>query len=458
MSEIKHLSDDSLQLDQSVQPDSEQAAGLAIDYRRVLDAAKRYFWVIILYLIAGLSAATVYLVNATPIYRSVSRLKIEQRVMTPGPNGQSMDPIEDLRGSEMLQTIQLGFVSRALMERMVERLSLKTRGDFTKSTPIEGEVDDEAYIQYLMENTEVQLIQGTRLMTISFEHPDPHVAQEIVDAMVQEYKALESQQRLDSASVNLSYLIEESRTLKQNLTASEQKLVDYIKSEGNVSVEDNGVNIITARLVELNTRLGAATADRLKLESDSEQISKSRDDPKALLEISSVADLPEITSLRSQLNTLDGDISKVARKYKPGNPQLLQLQSQRESLQKALNAEVLRAPQTVDRTLQAAIQNQAALKRATEEAEKSVIDTKSLSIQAKALERQASVDNDAYMAMQKKYIEEVSQTRSQPVFIQVVDPASPAFKVKPKALQTLAIATFLSLLASCRHDFSAFKS
>jgi capsular exopolysaccharide synthesis family protein len=449
---------------QPVATEQTEAQGFSINYRHLFDVAKRYFWVIILYLIAGIAAATVYLINATPIYRSIARLKVEQRVMDATPTMTGMSDVEDLRGLEMLQTIQLGFVSRSLMQRMVQRLELKNRSDFTKATPLEGKIEDEEFIGYLMTNTKAELIQGTRLMTISFDHPDPHVAQEMVNALVREYVALEGEQRLAAASVNLSYLIEEKKTLEEKLRRSEEKLSDYTKKLGSVSVGGDGLNIIAAQLIELNTRLGAAKAERVRLQSDSEQILKYRNDPKALLEIASVSQLTQIQNLQSQLNTLDAELSKDERKYRSGNPQLEQLESQRKSLQDALDAELLRAPQTVDRTLQAAVQNEASLKKEVAEQEKKVIDTKSLSIQSKVLERQIDADNEAYQAVLKRLNEETSQARSQPVFIQVVDAASPAFKVKPKPIQVIAIALFLSMGAAAATIFllasldTSFKS
>lgn len=467
MSDIPHLPGDTLHAGgDAPAAGAQESSGFSIDYRRLLETAKRYFWVVILYLIAGLSAATVYLINATPIYQSLARLQVEQRVMAPNPTN-GMDPSEDLRGLEMLQTIQLGFVSRSLMQRMVERKGLKTRADFTKSTPLEGAVDEEAYVQYLLGNTRCELIQGTRLMTISFNHPDPHVAQEMVDALVQEYILLVREQRLGAASVNLSYLIEERKAREENLRRSEEKLAQYTRELGSVSIDGGdgaGMNIVAAQLVQLNERLGAAKGERAKLQSDSDQISKFRNDPKALLEIASISDLPVVTTLRGQLNGLDADISRTRQKYRTGNPQLMQLESQRASLQKAMEDEALRAPQTVDRTLQAAIQTEAALQNETDLLEKRVIKNKEMAIQSKVLERQISADTETYQAILKKYNEETSQATSQPVYIEVIDSASPAYKVKPNPIQVLAIASFISILLAAGSIFllansdTSFKS
>ncbi len=443
MSDLKHMTMDALSPEGDSPTAAEEQPTFAIDYRRLIETAKRYFWVAILYLIAGLSIATIYLVNATPIYQSAARLKIEQRVLAPGP-ASSFDPAEDLRGLEMLQTIQLGFVSRSLMQRMVDKLNLKNRPEFAKSTALEGEVESESYVQFLMGNTSCQLIQGTRLLTISFDHPDPQIAQEMVDALVREYVSLEGEQRLNASSVNLSFLIEERKALEDKLRRSEEELTEYTRKMKSISVGSD-LNIIAGQLVELSNRLGSAKADRIRLESDNEQVAKYRDNPKALMEISSVASLPEISSLKGQLNSLDGELSKLQRKAKADFPELIQLQSQRESLQKALDAEALRAPQTVDRSLQTAIQTEKSLQRETDAQEAKVIETKALSIQSKVLEREITADTEAYQLILRKLNEETSIARSQPVFVQVVDAASPAYKVRPRVLSVLAIAAAVSI-------------
>jgi capsular exopolysaccharide synthesis family protein len=421
--------------------------GFVIDYRRLWETTKKYLWLIILYVIAAVVAAVVYLSNATPIYKSVARVKVEQRVMDATPTVTGSNTEEDLRGLEMLQTIQLGFVSQSLMQRMTERMNLKNRPDFVKSTGLDLELSDGAISGYLFAHTKTDLITGTRLLTISFEHPDPHVAQEVVDTLIREYVALEGEQRLAAASVNLSYLLEEKKSLENKLENSRNELVLYTRKLGSVSV-DGEMNIIAGQLMELNTRLGTAKADRMRLANDNEEIEKVHDNPEELLQISSVAQLTEVTTLRSQLNALDADLSKARLKYKKDNPSLQQLESQRASLQDALNTELLRAPKVIARNYQSAIQNEDALQKATSEQEKKVIDIKADSIESDKLKGEIEADNVSYQAVLRKLNEETSQARSQAVFIQVVDPASPGFKVKPQPVQILAIAIFLAISIS----------
>lgn len=431
-------------------PDSNVSQGeespFSIDYRRLWAVTRKFSWLIVLYLIAGTVGAMVYLSNSIPIYRSFARLKIEQRVMDATPSF-SGGAIEDLRGLEMLQTIQLGFVSRSLMQRIVEKTAIKDREDFRRDTGLEGESSIESYVGFLLGNTKVELIQGTRLMTVSFDHPDPQVATEMVDTFVREYIALEGEQRLASASVNLSYLLQEKKSLEEKLRTSEEQLSTYTRQLGSVSV-DSELNIIAGQLIELNSRLTTAKAERLRLESDFEQIAAVRENPDRLLEISSISQLPEIVSLRNQVNALDAELSKLQSRYGTNNPLIMQLRDQRKTLNDTLQSEALRAPQTIELSLRAAKQNELSLERETQAQEQKVIQTKDLAIQSKVLERMIEADKVSFQAVLQKLNEETSQARSQPIFIQVVDPASPAFRVKPKPVQIMAIGIFLALAVS----------
>ena len=422
----------------------EDSEGVSIDFGRILAALKKYFWVVLLFLIAGAIAAVTYLNIATPIYQSNSIIKVEQRVMDAAPTSAlATNSYEDLRALEMLGTIQRGFLSRTLMERVAEKLDLANRPEFLPDTPAD-ERSIGACVGRLMGNTKADVITGTRLIQVAFDHPNQELATEVTAALVREYVALDGAQRLESAGTNISYLMSEKTRLEANLRESEQKLSEYSQKLDSVSV-DSELNIIAEQLKELNSRLTVTMADRLKLESDFEQVQLARDDPQQLLQISSVAQLPEIQSLRAQLNELDAQVSALSQRYGSKNPALLELLSQREALQQSLFAEALRAPRTLEITLRAALQNEQSLERETKAQEKKTLNVKSLAIQSSVLERQIEADQMAFQAVLQRLNAESSQARSQPIFIQVIDAASAAYKIKPKPLTVIALAAVASI-------------
>ncbi len=427
-------------------PDYEADEGISIDFGRILATLRKYFWVVLLFLIAGGIAAVTYLNVATPIYQSYALLKVEQRVLDAAPTlgfGTTAG-MEDLRSLEMLGTIQRGFLSRSLMGRVVQKLDLVDRPEFFRpGTPAEDRTEDDA-IEILMDDVGADVVRGTRLLNVTFDHPNEGLAQEVVATLVREYIALDGEQRLNSAGANLAYLMNEKDRLEANLRDSEQKLAEYSQKLDSVSV-DSELNIIAGQLIELNSRLTVTKADRLKLESDFEQVKSARDDPQALLQIASVAQLPEIQSLRSQLNELEAQISALKQRYGSRNPALIEPSSQQAALQEALYAEALRAPRSLELTLRAALQNEASLERETKAQEKKTLNVKDLAIQSSMLERTIEANRMAYQAVLERLSSESSQARSQPVFLQTVDPASPAYQIKPRVLVVVALAAFGSL-------------
>ncbi len=431
----------------------DEEEGISIDFGRILGALRKYFWVVLLFLVAGAIAAVTYLNVATPIYQSNVLIKIEQRVQDASPlAGATTSAVEDLRAMEMLGTIQRGFLSRTLMERVAEKLNLVDRPEFLgEDVPAEDRTEA-ACVGLLLENTEATVVRGTRLIQVTFDHPNEDLATEVAGALVRDYVALDGEQRLRSAGSNISYLINEKDALESKLRESEQELAQYSQSLDSVSV-DSELNIIADQLRELNSRLTVAKADRLKLESDFEQVQNVRDDPAALVQISSVAQLPEIQSLRTQLNDLDAQISAQRKRYGARNPAIIELETQRNSLREALQAEALRAPRTLEISLRAARQNETSLERETKAQEKKTLNVKKLAIQSSVLERQIEADKLAFQAVLQRLSAESSQARSPTVFVQTVDAASPAYRVKPKPLIVIALATVGSLALSAATIF-----
>ena len=447
--------------------------GSAIDFSRYLGALRKYFWIILLFLVIGVIGAIAYLNVATPIYESVAVLKVEQRMVSEAPimSGTGMATgaaMEDLRTLEMLGTIQTGFLSRSLMQQVADKLDLAKRADFLPKEVPADEKEEKLY-KYLTKHTKATVVRGTRLIQLSFDHPNPDIATSVVGALIREYIELDIDQRLKAASGSLDYLQRERERIEKQLRESEQKLSEYTAKLGSISVSSAAnpaaqMNIVGEQLRELNSRLALAKADRLKLAADYQQIEQVRNDPDALLQVQSITALPEVQEVRAKLSDLDGEIEKTRQRYGPRNPQLTELMSQRKGLNEALRAQALRSPQSVEIALKAAIQNQNSLEKETKTQEHKTIEMQGMAIQASVLQRQIDADKIAFEAVLQRYNEEQSMARAQPVFLQIQDPPSPGFQVYPKPLLVSLIAMFLALGAGCATVFilalldTSFKS
>jgi len=436
--------------------------GFSIDFTRILDAIKKHFWIILLFLTAGTVGAIAFLNIATPIYQSVAVVKVEQRIKDASPTMTVDGGYEDLRSLEMLGTIQRGFLSRSLLLRVADKLKLTERPGFIPANTPPADKEQET-IEALAKHIDAQVIRGTRLIQVSFENPSPELATEVVDAVLREYIALDGEQRLRAASGSLTYLESERKRLEDKLRETQMKLSEYTKKLGSISV-DSEMNIIAEQLRELNARLTVAKAERLKLEADFAQIQEVKDDPQALLQIASVAELPEVQEVKVRLNEIDGELARARQRYGSEAPQIAELVSQREGVEESLYATALRAPRTVEVALRAAIQNEKSLERETQAQEKKTIEVKDLAIQAQVLQREIETDQAAFQITLQRLNEEMAEARSQPIFIQTVDPPSPGIQVKPRPLLVVAVALFLALGGSAATIFllaildTSFKS
>ncbi len=408
-----------------------QETGPAFDINRLIQTAKKFYWLPIVGLAGGLVLALISVKRAVPIYSSTAEIKVERRAPTQaislGGNGAAQEGATTL---EDLKTIEHSFLNPMLMRRVIARMNLLHRDNFIGRGVAAKDVNEGMLVGFLMAHSSIKLVPDTRLLDISFSHWDPAVAQEVANALVEQGIDYDRDQRIAAVSANVRYLEEEAKKLELNLRESESKLNEYTRKLGSVSI-DQELNIVADQLRELNSQYIAAKSRRLQLEADYEQIQKFPDDAEQLLAVESIRSVPAIMTLQETVSNLRGEIAKTAPRYPPGNPIMRQLRAQLAESQSALEREALRSQSTLKVALGGAKANEESLAKAREEQEQKVIQVKEESIQSQVLQRQIDADRYAYEAALKRLTEELSQARSQPVLLQIVDPAGGAWKVSP---------------------------
>src|SRR3984957_13706300 len=113
----------------------------------------------------------------------------------------------------------------------------------------------------------VQIIPNSRLVPISYTHPDPRLATEIVNALIRTFIEENFRTKYESVTQASEWLSTELADLQLKVQTSEEKLVRYQKERGMLGVDEKQ-NIVTAKLDELNKELTAAQTDRIQKESN----------------------------------------------------------------------------------------------------------------------------------------------------------------------------------------------
>ena len=143
--------------------------------------------------------------------------------------------------------------------------------------------------------------RGTRLIDLFVTNRDPVMAQRLAEAVGREYIRNSIERRATFSQESLRYLVEEEERLKVNLQKSEAAVAEYkaktpdalqlgggTVSTGSQAGSGAGAGgqrggIVEDKLQDLNNKLTAAKADRIRLEGELEQIKQTGRNVEALL-------------------------------------------------------------------------------------------------------------------------------------------------------------------------------
>jgi len=435
-----------------IHPDSEdefsQSGGASVfDPWTYLAAVKRFWWIPAICVAVGLSAGFLIVKLSQPEFVSTAEIKIERRAASSAISlsGGGSVGWEGATAPEDLKTIEKSFISPMLIERVVAGIR---EGGFEAlmlgGSPATS-LRDDVMAGWLMKGSGVALIPETRLIQISFTNTDPLMAQKVTNLIMTQGIQYDLDQRIAATGSNVRYLREEVKKLEENLRTSEEKLNSYTRTLGNVSI-DSDLNIVATQLRELNTRSTIAKADRLRIESDYAQIQSCLGDPAKLMKIETIQKMPSITSLAAQVAEVQSKIGKLSLRYRDSNPFMMQARSELKELEAALQNEIIQAPKSIEAALAGAKRAEENILREQALQEEKVIQVRDLAVPSRVLQRQIDADRLAYEAALKRLSEELSQARSQPVLLQVVNPAGYGVPSGSGSIKLLGMAFFFSFL------------
>src|SRR5437763_14419198 len=167
------------------------------------------------------------------------------------------------------------------------------------------------------------ILRGTHLLTLYEKHRDPAMAQRISEAVGREYIRNSIERRASLSEEALRYLLEEEERLKTNLQKSEAAVADY-KAKNPDALQLGGGTAATGsqtgsgagsggprgglvedKLQDLNNKVTASKADRIRLEGELEQIRQSGDNIEALLQVPSISASGMVTEARRTVRQIE---------------------------------------------------------------------------------------------------------------------------------------------------------
>jgi capsular exopolysaccharide synthesis family protein len=397
---------------------------ITIDFRGMFFALRERLLLIAVCCAVGLLGAVTYLIKTPKSY-------VAQCIVQVDDAKQQVVKIEDVTAenldkTETLRTIERTLGSRPVVERLVRdpalHLTAETLGLPPRSTPyIESDI-----AETLMSRIAIELVRGTRLISVTVQNKDAATAANIANGVVREYRNQLLDSRHTASSDAHAFLVQESERLKEKLEKSERALQAYKEKSQSVSLEGSQ-NIIVEKLKELNARVTEASALRVQMEADAAQV-KELHSGKAedLLTIPRIAEAPEVVEQRKQVADMEATVASLNERYLEKHPKLIQAKSQLAELQTGLDRAIHEAAQRIVSKAQTAEESERQLRDALSEQETKALELNKMAIPYNVLAREVDSDRALYESVLTRLKETDVAESVDPNVIEIVEPALPS--------------------------------
>jgi succinoglycan biosynthesis transport protein ExoP len=413
-------------------------------------------WIVLATFAIVFTLCAIATLSETRLYQATSKVAIFPEVPNVLGFKDSEDFSQDFEVEATLETQVAILRSDALALKVIEAMRLSQDPRFTTvkaepdpAMPGASMEPDPAQIPALIAGfhggLSVQLIPSTRLIQVSYTHPDPRFATDVTNALVRTFIEENFRTKYASASQTSDWLQKELDDLQAKVQTSEEKLVRYQKDHGIVGVDEKQ-NTVTEKLVELNKELTEAETDRIEKEADYKLALTG--DPELFAKTSandrSGAEL--IDRLREKESDLETQYAMATTEFGTGYPKVTELSNQLKQVRAAIEGEKTRIKEKMRDAYLTALQRENLLEAAFNQQKLEENKLNESAIEYTVLKRDAEANRQLYQDLLQRLKEAGVSAGLRSSNIRIVDIARvPMQPVSPNVHRSLVLGFLLGL-------------
>jgi polysaccharide biosynthesis transport protein len=316
-----------------------------------------------------------------PRYEASETVQIEKEGSGPLgldlQSGQGIAPLDSLDYNTTLQTQADVLTSDALALRTIEDLNLEKTYNFRPTfNPLNwvlsfispsGTPDPKGValrdapqrraraIRIFSKHLKVKPLDGTRLIMVSYTDPDPKLSAAVVTHLVEGFKEYNFQIRFAATSQASGWLSNELAAVKKSAEDSQARVAQLQQDAQVFTTGDNdptgkvmATSVVLTRLQDLNTALSTAESNRILKQAvylsiknaGAEAVSGLAGNMTSGASPEVMNSLALLQGLRTQQDTLKATYAQNQVKFGPNYPQMQQMHSQIDDLQRSIDEEV----------------------------------------------------------------------------------------------------------------------
>ncbi len=397
---------------------------------------RRHLWKILAFIAISVLGTLLVSLRLTPIYESTTTIDIDRRMPT-GVLGQESAQ-STLNDADQFLATQVRLIqSDSVLRPVVDRFKLReVEKDALEEQASNLKGDDGPVI---MKRLRVTRPPNTYLLLLSYRSPNRQLASDVANSIALSYLAHTYNIRY-KASAGLSEFMERQiDELRAKMEKSSLALVQF-ERELNVINPEEKTNILSSRLLQLNTEYTNAQGDRVKKEAAYTSI---KSGTLAAAQVSSQGEA--LKKLTENYNDAQEKFAEVKGHFGINHPEYKRAQTRVTELKSQLESTTNSIGQRVEIEYREALNREAMLDKAVKETKSEFDRINARSFEYQALKREAEGDKKLYEELVRKIKEAGINASFQNSSIRVADPARPGLKaVFPKIWLNLLIAFLVS--------------
>ncbi len=398
---------------------------------------RRHAWKIAIGVAATTAAALIVSLRLTPIYESTATIDIDRRMPT-GVLGQEASEIVNNDADQFLATqvklIQSDSVLRPVVDkfhlREVEKDALEEAID-NSPTSLEAPV--------ILKHLQVTRPPNTYILQISYRSPNRQLAADVANEIATSYLAHSYRIRYKATASLSEFMERQLEELKAQMEKSSEALARYERDLNVINPEDK-TNILSARLLELNTAYTKAQAQRVQAEAAWDAVKGGS------LESAEASSQGEaLKKLTESLNQEQQKFAEMKNHYGVNHPEYQKEQALIAEIQTQVARTRADIAQRVESEYRQAADSEAMLEQKVAETKKDFDDLNARSFNYQSLKREADSDKQLYEELVRKIKEAGINAGFQNSSIRIADEARPGLKpVFPRLWLNLLLAFLFS--------------
>jgi succinoglycan biosynthesis transport protein ExoP len=410
----------------------------AVPLSHYLWILRRHKWRILAFV--GFCVATTVVVSSrlTPIYEATATIDIDRQAPA-GIIGQDASRMPSADADQFLATQLKTIQSDSVLRPVAQRFKLLASAGGTPDSQVPLSRVQNAPVQ--LTNLKVTRAVNTYLLLISYRSPNPDLAADVANAVVQSYILHTYNIRFTAAAGLSTFMEKQMEELRAKMEGSSAALVQFEKDLSVINPEEK-TSILSSRLLQLNTEFTTAQADRVRKQAAFDSVKGGS------LEAAQASTQGEqLRRLADRLDEVREKFAVVKTQYGAGHPEYKKSFSQVAELEHQFDSLKANITQRVNLEYQEAANRETMLKDAVTEIKVEFDRINGRSFEYKALKQEADADKGLYTELVRKIKEAGINSSFQNGSIRLSDAARPPLKpVFPDLKMNVILALLFSVL------------